>query len=175
MPAKSTPSKPKSRGAETKIMMVCLGNICRSPMAEAVLAHQANEAGLAIEVDSSGTGDWHIGQNAHKHTLKVLAERGYGLKHKVKQFKPRYFDERDLIIAMDLSNLYDLEEMANEQDRDVEIRLLREFDPQLSHLPKGHEQLVVPDPYHHPLDEFRNVLDMVEAATAGLIKQLTKS
>lgn len=175
MSSKSALKKPKSVGTETKVMMVCLGNICRSPMAEAVLAHKAKEAGLALEVDSSGTGDWHVGQNAHKNTLKVLAERGYSLKHTVKQFKPRYFDERDLIIAMDLSNLNDLEEMASERNRDAEIRLLREFDPRLSHLPRGHEELVVPDPYHHPLDEFRNVLDMVEAATAGLMSQLTKS
>ena len=89
-------------------MMVCLGNICRSPMAEAVLAHHAKEAVLIIKVDSSGTGDWHIGQNAHANTLKVLKERGYSIKHTVKQFKPKYFNERDLIIAMDLSNLSDL-------------------------------------------------------------------
>jgi protein-tyrosine phosphatase len=169
------PSNSKSGAAQTRVMMVCLGNICRSPMAEAVLAHHAKEAGLSIKVDSSGTGDWHIGQNAHANTLKVLKERGYSLKHTVKQFKPKYFNERDLIIAMDLSNFSDLEEMAEEQGIEADIRLLREFDPQLSHLPKGHRQLAVPDPYHHPLDKFRNVLNMVEAATTGLVSHLARN
>jgi len=168
------PSSLKDQNNEIRVMMVCLGNICRSPMAEAVLAFQAKDAGLALKVDSSGTGDWHVGQNAHPNSLKVLQERGYAIKHKVKQFRPRYFNERDLIIAMDLSNQNDLEEMAEEQGLKAEIRLLREFDPALSHLPKGHQQLAVPDPYHHPIDEFRNVLNMVEAATAGLVAQLAK-
>ena len=164
----------KSGAAQTRVMMVCLGNICRSPMAEAVLVYHAKEAGLSIKVDSSGTGDWHIGQNAHANTLKVLKERGYILKHTVKQFRPKYFNERDLIIAMDLSNLSDLEEMATEQGVEANIRLLREFDPQLSHLPKGHRQLAVPDPFHHPLEEFRNVLNMVEAATTGLVNTIVR-
>lgn len=157
---------------EIRVIMVCLGNICRSPMAEVVLSQQVQEAGLPVRVDSAGTGDWHIGQDANINTIAVLKERGYEIDHRVKQFDSKFFDERDLVIAMDLSNLADLRLLAPHGTAHEDLRLLREFDPSLGHLPNTHPDLIVPDPYGGSLDDFRRVLDMVELASTGLTKHL---
>jgi protein-tyrosine phosphatase len=154
------------------VIMVCLGNICRSPMAEVVLRKQVAEAGLPVRVDSAGTGDWHIGQDANINTIKVLEERGYEISHRAKQFDPKFFDQRDLVIAMDISNLNDLKRISPPSLEKDRLRLLREFDPALGHLPDPHEDLIVPDPYGGTLEEFRKVLDMVEIASTGLTKHL---
>ena len=157
---------------EMRVIMVCLGNICRSPMAEVVLRQQVQEAGLPVLVDSAGTGDWHVGQGANVNTIKVLQERGYEISHRAKQFDPAFFRERDMVLAMDLSNLSDLTRMAPKQQSNYELRLLREFDPSLGHLPDTHPDLIVPDPYGGTLDDFREVLDMIEVASAGLTQHL---
>jgi protein-tyrosine phosphatase len=159
---------------EIHVIMVCLGNICRSPMAEVVLRQQVQAAGLPVRVDSAGTGDWHIGQDANINTIAVLEERGYQIAHEAKQFDPRFFTERDLVVAMDLSNLADLKALApkNKTEGRAELRLLREFDVTLGHLPSTHPDLIVPDPYGGSLDDFREVLDMVELASTGLTEHL---
>lgn len=157
---------------ETKVIMVCLGNICRSPMAEVVFRQHAKDAGLNVLVDSAGTGDWHVGQDANKNTIKVLVERGYEIDHTVKQFQPHFFTQRDLVIAMDHSNLKDLQKIAKATPDASELRLMREFDPTLGHLAQSHPELIVPDPYGGTLDDFREVLDMVESASIGLTEYL---
>jgi protein-tyrosine phosphatase len=150
-----------------RICFVCLGNICRSPIAEAVMRSLLAESGLAdrVEVSSAGTGDWHIGQGADDRALAVLARHGYdGSAHRAQQFLSDAITQHDLVIAMDKSNLSALRRMAHGDDRD-KLRLLREFDPDAT----GTD---VPDPYYGGDDGFDEVLAMVEAACRGLLDHL---
>ena len=155
------------------ISVVCAGNICRSPIGEVVLRDRLEKAGLEIFVDSAGTGNWHEGEDANAKTNKVLRESGYEITHTARQFKKQWFEERDLILVMDLENKRNLLSIAPPTHKD-KIHLMRKFYPKLSHLPDDHEELEVPDPYHQPLDDFYEVLDMLEKAADGLISLLKK-
>src|SRR5260370_8818480 len=109
---------------------VCSGNICRSPMAEHVLRRHLLEAGLDAVVDSSGTGRWHVGDEADSRTVQTLRRHGYTSEHSARRFQKAWFDDYDLIVALDHEHLRDLRAMArDDRDRD-KIRLLRTFDPQ---------------------------------------------
>ena len=156
-------------------MAVCLGNICRSPMAEAVLQTKANAAGLAAVVDSSGTARWHAGGPADPRARRVLAEHGYELEHSARNFDVRWFDERDLIVAMDLDNLADLEQLARTPEHRAKLALLRSYDPALAHRRPPDDALAVPDPYLGTLADFENVLSMIERAADGLVTELLAS
>lgn len=150
-----------------RICFVCLGNICRSPIAEVVMRSMLAERGLAdrVEVSSAGTGDWHIGERADKRTVAVLARHGYdGTQHRAQQFGREMFESNDLVVAMDAANVAALRRLAPKDDVD-RVRLLREFDPQA----RGTD---VPDPYYGGDDGFDDVLAMVEAACAGLVDWL---
>ena len=154
----------------TRPYRVCLGNICRSPMAEAVLRAGLDRAGLgrAVVVDSAGTGDWHVGSRMDSRARAELASRGYdGGLHRARQVVPRWLAERDLILAMDRQNLADLHRMAGddpaERDR---IRLLRSFDK------RSGPDADVPDPYYGESASFGLVLDLIEAAAGGLAEEL---
>jgi protein-tyrosine phosphatase len=150
-----------------RIVFVCLGNICRSPMAEVVTRDLLSEAGLAdrVAVSSAGTGDWHIGERADRRTLEALAARGYdGSPHRARWFEAADFDHNDLVVALDHRNLDDLRRMAP-PDRQDDIRLLREYDVDL---PAGAD-LDVPDPYYGGPAGFDDTLRLVEAACRGLV------
>src|SRR5580658_3487486 len=119
---------PREPGAPYRVCLVCLGNICRSPMAETVLRAALAEAGLdgAVVVDSAGTGDWHIGQRMNTGARAALATRGYdGSAHRARQIEPSWLTRRDLVLAMDARNLADLRRMAGAKDSD-RIRLFGE-------------------------------------------------
>lgn len=148
------------------IAMVCLGNICRSPMAEHVLKRKIEDAGLDVRVASSGTGDWHLGEAANPKTAQVLKEHGYTYDHTAKQFQLSWFDEFDLILVMDKSNLSNVLALAATEEQKAKVKLLREFDATAE---KGAE---VPDPYNYPIDAYYEVLDMVEAACDGVVEFL---
>lgn len=148
--------------AKHRLLFVCLGNICRSPMAEVVLRHVFAERGLDVEVDSAGTGGWHVGEPMDPRALATLAEHGYdGSGHRARQFDPAWFAERDLVLAMDRHNLQTLLRMA---PPGADVRLLRSFDPAA---PEGAE---VPDPYYGGREGFVEVLRMIEAAAEGVAK-----
>ena len=150
-----------------RIVFVCLGNICRSPIAEVVLRARVAAAGLddRIEVASAGTGDWHIGERADRRTLDVLTRHGYdGGAHRARQFEHDWFDEYDLILALDASNLANLRRMAP-ADRVDDVRLLRSYDPDA-------DDTDVPDPYYGGSEGFDEVLLMVERACDGLLADL---
>lgn len=150
-----------------RVTFVCLGNICRSPMAEAVMRHRLGGAGLAdaVVVDSAGTGDWHLGDDADRRARTALAERGYALRHTARQFQPGWFPERDLVVAMDDDNRRDLRRLARSQvDRD-KVHLLRSFD-------EASGELDVPDPYYGDAQGFHRVLDIIETACDGLLAHL---
>jgi low molecular weight protein-tyrosine phosphatase len=149
-----------------RICFVCMGNICRSPMAEAVMRSMADDAGLAgrIVVDSAGTGDWHAGGPADPRTIETLQAHGYDDgRHVARQFQAAWFAERDLVIAMDGKNLQSLRWLASPDQVDKILRL-RSFDP----ASRGGD-LDVPDPYYDRADGFERALAMVEAGCAGLL------
>jgi protein-tyrosine phosphatase len=147
-----------------RVQFVCLGNICRSPMAEAVLRHQAAEAGLGrtLAVDSAGTGGWHVGDPADRRARTVLQDHGYALDHAAKQFSPSMFADRDLVVALDSENLRDLRRLAPDKATNQSIRLLREFDLDA-------DSLDVPDPYYGGREGFTEVLRTIETACSGLL------
>ena len=150
-----------------RILFVCLGNICRSPTAEAVVralaARELPEVGL--EVDSAGTAAYHVGEPPDPRMQAAAARRGYELKALcARVVEPRDFERFDLILAMDRENLEVLHRRAPEQARE-RVRLFLEFSP-------DSEPREVPDPYYGGANGFEEVLDLVEAAARGLLGYL---
>jgi protein-tyrosine phosphatase len=152
-----------------RVTFVCTGNICRSPLAEQVLRHHVEQEGLDVEVDSSGTGAWHAGDEADRRTQRVLRENGYATEHTARQFRPHWFERYDLIIALDQGHLYELREIAPDDEAYQKIRLLREFDPAAG------DDLDVPDPYYGQAADFQDVLELVEAAMPGLLAEVRQA
>jgi len=153
-----------------RICFVCLGNICRSPIAEIVMRALLVDAGLTdrVDVSSAGTGDWHIGERADPRTVDVLSRHGYdGSSHRAQQFVAAMFADNDLVVAMDKNNLAALRLLAP-PGREDDVRLLRSFDPDA-------DGTDVPDPYYGGADGFDEVLAMVEAACQGLLDWLRAS
>lgn len=150
-----------------RVCLVCMGNICRSPMAEAVLRATLATHGVAgVEVESAGTGGWHAGGPMDRRAQLTLAEHGYdGSSHRARQFTSDWFDRYDLVLAMDNENLRALRGLGPGGAR---VRLFRSFDPSAG---DGAE---VPDPYYGGQDGFDTVLRQVEAAAAGLAKHLAE-
>jgi protein-tyrosine phosphatase len=158
-----------------QITAVCLGNICRSPIAEAVLRDRIQRAGLAREVtvDSAGTGDWHLGRPADPRTLATLAAHDYQLDHRARQIDPTWLAGIDLVLAMDMANYQDLLVMKQMASASTSIRMLRAFDPALAHAHEPSPELEVPDPYESGDARFVEVLHMIEAAADGLVATLS--
>ena len=155
---------PREPGAPYRVCLVCLGNICRSPMAETVLRAELAAAGLdgAVVVDSAGTGDWHIGDAMDSGARTALASRGFdGSAHRARQFQASWLARRDLILAMDSRNLADLRRMARDPSGhgDDRIRLFGEVGG-LDGATGGQ----IPDPYGGNADEFGYVLDLLSSA-----------
>jgi protein-tyrosine phosphatase len=149
------------------ICFVCLGNICRSPSAEAVMLHQVGQAKLSdrVIVDSAGTGDWHIGQPPDVRAQRVAKNRGYDLSVlRGRQVREEDFARFDLLIAMDDANAAALAKVCPPEYRD-KIRLLMEFATR-------HDSRVVVDPYFGGDDGFERVLDQCEDACEGLLNAL---
>jgi protein-tyrosine phosphatase len=153
-----------------RVLFVCLGNICRSPTAEGAMRELVREAGLEqqIELDSAGTGSWHVGSAPDERATAVAARRGVVLEGAARRVAPEDFDFYDLILAMDAANLRDLQKLAPDGEGRAKVRLLREFDP----ASEGASELDVPDPYYGEGDGFERVLDLVQAACVGLLAQI---
>jgi protein-tyrosine phosphatase len=168
---------PREPGAPYRICLVCLGNICRSPMAETVLRAELAAAGLdgAVVVDSAGTGDWHVGGVMDPGAQAALGRRGYDgsapKSHRARQFRPSWLGQRDLILAMDARNLADLRRMARNQGSqgDDRIRLFGEAGG-LTQAGDGD----IPDPWGGGPDEFGHVLDLLSAAAPVITGQLAR-
>ena len=143
----------------TRVLFVCSGNICRSPTAEAVLRGLVEDAGLddEIEVDSAGTGSWHVGEPPDERARAAAARRGITLTGTARQIDPSDFDEFDLLLAVDEENLHRMRRIAPPGSGD-RIRLLDDVD--------------VPDPYYGGPYGFDNVLDQVDAACRRLLDEL---
>jgi len=158
--------------------MVCLGNICRSPMAAAVLSNKVLMVeNLDIQVSSSGTSGWHIGQGPHPTSKLVWEKAGYQHLHVASQFKVNDYFVNDYILVMDSSNYENVLALApSEEDRE-KVFYLRSFDPALQEIePTSSEyfKLEVPDPYNQHEDAYREVLAMIESAVDGFIHHLTR-
>jgi protein-tyrosine phosphatase len=155
-----------------RILFVCLGNICRSPTAEGVLRHllAQESSSLGIEVDSAGTGDYHLGEPPDERSQAAAKRRGIDLSGlSARQVERRDFDDFDLILAMDRSNLRDLRAMKPARCR-AELRLFLEYAcDELAGEPGASE---VPDPYTGGTRDFEHVLDVVTAASRRLIDRL---
>jgi low molecular weight protein-tyrosine phosphatase len=153
-----------------RLLFVCLGNICRSPTAEGTMRTLVREAGLEdqIELDSAGTGGWHVGSAPDERATAAAAGRGVVLEGAARRVRLEDFNDFDLILAMDSANLSDLRQLAPDGEGRAKVRLLREFDPASD----GAEDLDVPDPYYGDGDGFERVLDLVQAACAGLLVQV---
>jgi low molecular weight protein-tyrosine phosphatase len=153
-----------------RLLFVCLGNICRSPTAEAVMRRLVADAGLdgAIELDSAGTGGWHVGEPPDARASAAAARRGIAMGGRARQVTVADFFEFDLLLAMDRENQRALRVIAPDEETAAKVRLLREFDP----ASVGAPDLDVPDPYYGGRDGFDRVLDLVEAACAGLLAEL---
>jgi len=164
--------------ASLNVAMVCLGNICRSPMAAAVLSNRVKSIEkIEIHVSSSGTSGWHIGQGPHPTSQLVWEKAGYQHHHIASQFKTNDYFVNDYILVMDLSNYENVLALAPSQDDRAKVFYLRSFDPALHHIdPNSGEyfKLEVPDPYNQSEDAYREVLAMIESAVDGFIDHLTQ-
>jgi len=162
---------PRQPGAPYRVCLVCLGNICRSPMAETVLRAELAAAGLdgAVVVDSAGTGDWHVGDSMDPDARAALASRGHdGSAHRARQFQASWLPGRDLILAMDARNLADLRRMARGEDAD-RIRLFGE----VGGLAESGDR-DIPDPWGGGPGEFGHVLDLLGAAAPVIVARLAR-
>ena len=158
---------PREPGTPYRVCLVCLGNICRSPMAETVLRAALDGAGLAeaVTVDSAGTGDWHLGQPMYPQARTALARRDYdGSGHRARQFAASWLGDRDLVLAMDAGNLAALRRLASLADRD-RIRLFGEVGGLGEHSE-------IPDPYGGQDADFGYVLDLLGAAAPVIATRL---
>jgi protein-tyrosine phosphatase len=152
----------------TAVLMVCLGNICRSPLARLLFQHALTERGVQsrISVDSCGTGPWHIGKPADPRSVAAAARQGLSLEHRARQLAPADDLVRfDLLIAMDADNARTL--LARGADP-ARIRLLRAFDPAIANV-HDHDALAVPDPYYDGDEAFDEVFRMIRTACDGLV------
>jgi protein-tyrosine phosphatase len=165
---------PAMSGSPFRITVVCLGNICRSPIGEVVLRDRIDRAGLAerVIVDSAGTGDWHVGQGANPRSLAVLDAHGYQHDHRARQITSTWLPDIDLLLAMDVANFEDLQAMRAQAGVNTGLRMIRSFDPALVGIPEPSARLDVPDPYHGTDADFLAVLHMIEVACDGLIEGL---
>ena len=154
-----------------RIAVVCLGNICRSPIAEKVLTAQLAQSGLAhrVEVESAGTAGWHAGESADRRAEVALQKAGLEYAHTAQQFTPTDFERFDLVLGMDYDNVRDLRGMAPDALLAGNVRIFRSFDPALMHLPEDDPALETPDPYYGTQSDFDAVLTMLEPASTGII------
>jgi protein-tyrosine phosphatase len=153
-----------------RVCFVCSGNICRSPTAEVVFRRLVEEAGLAgaVDVESAGTGDWHVGDDADQRAVAALGRRGYRVRrHRARQIEPADLADCDLLVALDAEHARTLRRMAGTPEQAGKVRLLRSFDPTADH-----RDLDVPDPYYGGRGTFEHVLDLIEAGCYGLLNEV---
>lgn len=149
---------------------MCLGNICRSPTAAAIMRSLVSDGGLEarIEIDSAGTGGWHTGEPPDPRAVDAAARRGIALSGTARQVGFEDFESFDLIIAMDGSNELSLRRVAPDERAREKVRLLREFDPASDTL----DDLDVPDPYYGGPTGFDDMYELISAACKGLLEQI---
>ncbi|MBA2529156.1 MAG: low molecular weight phosphotyrosine protein phosphatase [Euzebyales bacterium] len=150
-----------------RILLVCLGNICRSPTAEAALREALAEAGMAdrVEVDSAGTGDWHLGHPPDRRMTEAAATAGLTLAGTARLLEEADFTAADLILVMDRANLRDVRALAPDEATRAKVRLFREFEASAD----GDE---VPDPYGGDPQGYARVAVIARASARGVVEHL---
>ena len=150
-----------------RIIFVCQGNIIRSPLAENMFRHLAQEMGVGekYQLDSAGTSAYHVGELPDHRMRQVAQEKGFQYTGKARQYIRDEFDQHDLIIVMDRSNLRILSSWASTEE-DKKIHMMREFDPQ------GSARMDLPDPYYGGLDGFDKTFEIVKRSCQGLLEAL---
>ncbi len=156
-----------SESRHTSVLFVCLGNICRSPLAEGIFVHLVDQAGLRdrFEIDSAGTGAWHVGERPDARAEIVASRHGVRLESVARQVTDDDFRRFDYIIAMDKENLRRLQRMALALGSEASVHLLREWDPDA-------DSDEVPDPYYGGSSGFETVYEMVHRSCEALLRQL---
>ena len=152
---------------KVKVLFVCMGNICRSPTAEAVFRHHVEKAGLLehIQIDSAGTHDYHIGDAPDARTQRAAKQRGYDMSSlRGRQVEAADFTRFDYVLAMDEANL-DILQRLRPRDAQSHLGLFLQF-------AEHHAEREVPDPYYGGAEGFERVLDMVEDAANGLLQHI---
>lgn len=152
-----------------RILTVCLGNICRSPAAEAAIREEAERRGMHIELDSAGTGAYHVGDPPDPRMRAAGEATGLPIEGVARKFDVPDFGRFDLILVMDRHNLADVLALAPDESAASKVRMFRSFDPEAD---AG--DLDVPDPYYGGEDGFSDVIAMVRRAAAGLIDDIEK-
>ena len=154
---------------QQSVLFVCLGNICRSPLGEAIFIHKARAAGVldAMVIDSAGIGHWHIGQPADPRSIAVGRHHGVDVASIARQVEHLDIERFDLLLAMDRENRRDLLELGAPESQ---VRLMRSFDPAMEDVRE--RELDVPDPYLGGREGFEAVYQMLDAACEGLLSML---
>jgi len=147
----------------TRILFVCLGNICRSPMAEAILNRYIDELDLDLSCDSAGTSSNHVGERLDKRALQKLAEYGIDTPHRGRQFLKDDFNSCDYIFAMDKQNLSDILKLSDNSGS-AQIMLMRLYDPN----PENEE---VPDPWYGDMQGFEHVYQMLDRTIMNFLNE----
>ncbi len=157
------------REVMTHLLFVCLGNICRSPLAEAIFEHQIRINGLQGQFlsESCGTANYHVGSPPDHRTLKNAAKNGVIIQHSGRQFHRNDFTRFDLILPMDKSNRMDLIRLPGAENYHTKIKLMRTFDPL-------YPDADVPDPYYGGEEDFQEVFEILDRSTRTLIDYLRK-
>ena len=155
---------------EISVLFVCLGNICRSPLAEGVFRHLLDEEGLSdrFHVDSAGTGSWHVGESPDHRAMRSAATHGVTLGGHARQVQPEDFRGFDYLVAMDQSNLSHLQRFREGVGGEAALYLLREFDPE------GGPGAEVPDPYYGGPNGFEEVFEIVSRSCREFLDHILK-
>lgn len=156
--------------APTRVLTVCLGNICRSPTAEAALVEAASAAGIPLEVDSAGTGDWHLGHPPNADMRAAAAADGLELRGTAQQVDAQLLRWADLVLVMDRANLDDVRLLAAQAGIDTPVALFRSFDPELPERGDGrYAPDEVPDPYGGSAEGFAEVVRICRRTARALV------
>jgi protein-tyrosine phosphatase len=148
-----------------KILMVCLGNICRSPLAEGIMRSKIQKYNLPFVVDSAGTGNWHQGEAPDHRSIKIAAENGIDISKQIARgFVASDFDDFDIIYAMDQSNHQTLFDRALNEQHQLKIKLLLKE-------ANYNGSSEVPDPYYGNMNDFRQVFEMLNKSCEDLVQQ----